>query len=182
MDSSDLSRLARRTRWRYERSRAWRALWGFSPSALLVALATALAARPVATGSFGALLFLVGATLLWHGRAFKYAVLPGVAAGLVPLTLAICANRMGHACLDGNCVTVCLPACGIGGLGAGLLSSFVARRSGHGWAVWTASSATALLTGAMGCVCIGTAGLMALVLGYAAGSLPLAERRWFASK
>ena len=182
MDSTELGRIERRTRWRYEWSRARRALLGFSPSAILVAVATVLAARPAPTLGFGVSLFIIGATLLWFGRDLKYSVLPGIGAGLVPLTLAICANRMGHACLDGSCTSLCLPACVIGGLGAGVVSALVARRSGRGWAVWMASSATAMLTGAMGCVCIGAAGLIGLALGYSVGSLPLVVGPRFALK
>ena len=175
-------RRCRRTRWRYEWSRARRAVLGFSPSAILVAGATALAARPAPTLGFGVSLFIVGATLLWLGRDLKYSVLPGIGAGIVPLTFATCANRMEHVCLDGSCASVCLPACVIGGLGAGLVSSLIARRGGRSWGVWMASSATALLTGAMGCVCIGAAGVIGLALGYSVGSLPLVVGPRFASK
>src|SRR5688500_13715214 len=100
MDSSERRRIERRTRWRYEWSRARRALLGFAPATILVALAVMLAARPVLTMTFGVLLFLWGSVLLWHGRELKHSVLPGVGAGLLPLSLATCANRIGHVCLE----------------------------------------------------------------------------------
>lgn len=108
MDSSELSRIERQTRWVYEWSRARRALLGFAPATILVTLAVARAAPPWLTLSFGALLFLWGAALLWQGRELKYSVLPDVAAGLLPLSLAICANRIGHVCLEGSCTMLCV--------------------------------------------------------------------------
>ena len=182
MDSSELRRIERQTRWRYEWSRARRALLGFAPATILVALAVTFAARPLLTMTFGVLLFLWGAVLLWQGRELKRSVLPGVGAGLLPLSLAICANRIGHVCLEGSCTMLCVPACTVGGLGAGILLSRVGRGGRHGLGVWMAASATALLTGAMGCICIGSAGLAGLLLGYSVGSAPLLLRLVFAGK
>lgn len=63
-------------------------------------------------------------------------------------------------------------ACTVGGLGAGIALSAVARRCSQGLGVWMATSATALLMGAMGCVCIGSAGLAGLLVGYSLGGAP----------
>src|SRR5260221_9782019 len=131
MDSADVDRIERRTRARYEWSRAKRAVLGFGPALLIVAGAAALARHPMWTSAFGATLFVGGVALLWYGRDLKRAVLPGVAAGLIPLALALCAVRVGHACTGDGCMMLCVPACAR--LGASLRGSRLRR-----WAFATA--------------------------------------------
>ena len=172
MVSIDLERLRRRLRLKYEWGRSWRALLGFAPSLIVVVVAALVAPNPIATAGFGVAMFLWGAMLLWYGRGLKHAVLPGLAAGLVPLTLVICANRLEHMCLGGSCMAVCIPACVVGGLAAGLAVAAVGRAGGHGARFGLSASVVALLTGAMGCVCIGASGLAGLVVGYLAGTAP----------
>ena len=53
--------------------------------------------------------------LLWHGRELKHSVLPGVGAGLMPLSLAIFANRIGHVCLEESCTPRSQGSCRLGG-------------------------------------------------------------------
>jgi hypothetical protein len=96
-------------------------------------------------------------------------VLPGLAAGIVPLALALCANHIGHACMGDECMTVCIPACATGGVVAGLAVAAIGIRRRSGAAFWLATSAVALLTGAMGCGCVGYTGVIGLVLGFGAG-------------
>src|SRR5689334_6323211 len=97
MDSSHVQHVERRTRLKYEWSRARRALLGFAPALGLVALAMRFG-RPLPALVFGALMFAVGVLLLWYGRDLKRAVLPGLAAGVIPLTLIACAKQVGHVC------------------------------------------------------------------------------------
>src|SRR5688572_9234147 len=99
MDSIDLERVERRARFKYEWSRVRRALLGFAPAMLVVGIAALFARYPSSALMFGLLMFVVGVTLLWYGRDLKRAVLPGLVAGIVPLTLVLCANRVGHACM-----------------------------------------------------------------------------------
>jgi hypothetical protein len=102
-----------------------------------------------------------------------------VAAGLVPLVLALCANHVHHCSADG-CMTLCVPACAVGGLAAGLAVAGVGNRRRAGAVFWLPASGLALLTGAMGCSCVGYAGVAGLGLGFAAGVVPGALRRIFA--
>lgn len=176
MASIDLDLLERRARVRYEVARAVRGLLGFAPALLLVGLAAALGRRPGSTLFFGGLLFLVGAFLLWRGRTLHRAVLPGVLSGLIPLSLALVANR-GHACPGGQCASWCLPACVAGGIIAGLAVSALASRRGLGWRFWVGASALSLLTGAMGCSCVGYSGVIGLGAGFLAGAVPWAVRQ-----
>src|SRR5438105_4563737 len=98
MDSSELKRFEHKLRLKYEWSRARRAVLGFAPAIAIIALAALLATNPRWPLVFGASMFAFGALLLWYGRDLKLAVLPGVVAGIVPLTLVLCASRVGHAC------------------------------------------------------------------------------------
>jgi hypothetical protein len=180
MDSIDLERLERRARLKYEWSRARWAFFGFAPAMLVVGIAVQFARNPSSTAWFGLLMFVVGVSLLWYGRDLKRAVLPGLVAGIVPLTLVLCANHVGHACMGDECMMVCLPACAGGGIVAGLVVAAVGYRRGHGAGFWVGASAVALLTGAMGCICVGYSGLGGLALGYGAGIVPAAARRLFA--
>ncbi len=176
MDSIDLDVLEQKARVRYELVRAGRSLLGFAPALLLVVLAAALGRRPGSALFFGSLLFLSGAFLLWRGRTLHRAVLPGLLAGMIPLACALVANQ-GHACAGGHCSTWCLPACITGGVVAGLVVSWLATRRGLDWRFWAGASAISMLTGAMGCSCIGYSGVVGLGAGFLAGALPWIVRQ-----
>jgi hypothetical protein len=177
-----VERLEERAKLRYELARVRRAVLGFAPVLVLVAVAAFFAKRPSSTVSFGIAVFAVGAVLLWYGRDLRRAVLPGVAVGIVPMAFALCANHVGHMCMGDHCTSLCIPACAAGGLVAGLAVAGIGirRRSGAGF--WVATSGVALLTGAMGCGCVGYGGVAGLVVGFAVGLLPALARRYFRSR
>jgi hypothetical protein len=177
MASIDLSQLERRARRKYEWARARRALLGFAPSLLVVALAALANKNPASALLFGAALFVVGAGLLWYGRDVRRAVLPGLAMGLVPLVFALCANHFGHACVGGQCMALCVPACTLGGLGAGIGISLIGLRWKQGPTFWVGATVITLLTGAMGCSCVGYGGLAGLGLGFGLGLVPVLVRK-----
>ncbi len=133
MDSTDLTQLQRRVRWAYELGRLRRALLGVAPVLVIVAVAACVAHRPISTLWFGLATVFVGAAMLWYGRDPQKAVLPGIAAGLVPLVFALCANHM-HACGADGCSSLCVPACVLGGVVAGLAVASVGnqRKAGPG--------------------------------------------------
>jgi hypothetical protein len=172
MGSIDLDVLERKARLRYELGRAARSVLGFAPALLIVAAAAGFGRRPGSAVVFGSVLFLLGSFLLWRGQTLHKAVLPGLAAGLIPLTCALIANQ-GHMCAGGHCSTWCLPACIAGGVISGLVISYVAHKRGMGWQFWAGASGISLLTGAMGCSCIGYSGVFGLAAGYLAGALPI---------
>lgn len=178
MDSVDLDQLERRARRKYEWARARRAILGFAPALVVVAIATLSNKHPVSALIFGAAMFVVGAGLLWYGREIRRAVLPGLAMGLLPLALALCANHMDHACLGDQCMMLCVPACTLGGVGAGVGISIIGVRWQQRWPFWAGATVLTLLTGAMGCSCVGYGGVVGLTLGYAVGLLTgLIQRR-----
>jgi hypothetical protein len=173
MDSADLSRIRQRMRRAYEWSRLRRAAVGFAPVLVLVSAAVVLGHDPGVVAILGCVLFLTGVGVLWYGHDVRRSVLPGVAAGLIPLVATLCAHHVGRACSFGDCcMTVCLPACGAGGLAAGVVIAWVGLRRTHGIWYWLVASGMALLTGAMGCLCVGAAGIAGLVAGYGFGVVP----------
>lgn len=154
-----------------------RALVGFGPVLPLVLLVAWVSARPASALAFGALVYLVGIALLWRGSGARRAVLPGVLAGAVPLALALAANHIGHQCTGTACMTWCVPACSAGGLAAGLIVAAVGRRTERPIGYWVGASGLALLTGAMGCACVGYSGMIGLAAGFCVGFVPLLGRR-----
>jgi hypothetical protein len=176
MDSIDLARLQRRVRRAYELGRLRRALLGVAPVVAIAGATACVTQRPESALWFGLAAVTLGAFSLWYGRDPQKAVLPGVAAGLIPLALALCANQF-HSCGPGGCSSLCMPACALGGVVAGLGVASVGNRRKAGVWFWLSASSLALLTGAMGCVCVGYSGVVGLGMGLAAGVVPGLLRR-----
>ncbi|MCC6213947.1 MAG: hypothetical protein IT376_03700 [Polyangiaceae bacterium] len=176
MGSTDASVARRKARWAYEAGRLRGALLGVAPIAVVAALAACFAARPASALAFGAATLVAGAVMLWYGRDPQRAVLPGATAGLVPLVLALCASRV-HVCGPDGCSTLCVPACTLGGVIAGLAVAYVGHRRRAGVGFWLAGSTVALLTGAMGCACVGYSGVVGLAVGFGLGVVPTLLRR-----
>jgi hypothetical protein len=171
MDSIDLGQVERRARRKYEWARVRRAVLGFAPALLVVAIAAFMNHHSSTALVFGAAMFIVGVGLLWYGRDLRRAVLPGLAMGILPLALALCAKHVGHACTGDQCMTLCVPACALGGLGAGVGISIIGLRWKQSWPFWVGATALTLLTGSMGCSCIGYGGVAGLVSGFGVGVL-----------
>ncbi len=182
IEAQRLTDVRRRLRWRYEWTRGWRALLGFSPVWILIVAVAGLVPRPQASLLAGGVVYFLGVIWLWRGRQLARAVLPGVGVGLVPLALALAANAMGHVCLGASCTNLCLPACASGGMIAGFVLTRWAKRRDHGWRFWLGGTTLALATGAMGCACVGSAGIVGMVLGYGSGLLVAAARASLISK
>ena len=176
MDSTDLAKIERRARFRYEWARLRRALVGFALVLVIAAIAVALARHPTTTAALGLGTFLFGVIILWYGKDYRRAVLPGVAAGLVPLVLSLCATHIHH-CTGDGCMMVCVPACIVGGLLAGIAVAVMAIHRRARLQFLLPASGLALLTGAMGCACVGYAGVVGLGVGFGVGLLPALIRR-----
>ena len=182
-EPSPARRAARRkARLAYELARLRAALLGVVPLVALLGVATLTSHRAGAALTFGVVAVIASSMMLWYGRGPQRAVLPGLVAGVVPLALALCANHA-HSCGSGACASLCLPACTVGGVVAGLWVARVALRRRATAAFWLSASAVAVATGAMGCSCIGSTGVIGLVLGYGAGLAPgLARRLWLSRR
>jgi len=175
MGSTDLQALERQARRQYEWARVRRAVLGFSPALLVVATAALNTKRPGSVAAFGAAMFAAGVLLLWYGRDLRRAVLPGLALGVLPLALTLCANHI-HQCSGGMCMNWCVPACSAGGLAAGIGVAIIGHRARRSLGYWAGASALTLLTGAMGCSCVGYSGIAGLLVGYALGLAPTLVR------
>ncbi|MEY2929638.1 MAG: hypothetical protein RL033_387 [Pseudomonadota bacterium] len=171
MTPTALARLEQLARRRYELGRLRRAALGALPLLPLVLVALCLTQRPTSTLCFGSAALGLALTMLWYGRAAQRAVLPGMAAGVVPLALSLCANQIHHCGMNG-CSSFCAPACTLGGSLAGLGVMYVARRRGLGFRFLLGASGVALLTGAMGCTCVGYSGVLGLGVGFLLGLFP----------
>lgn len=168
MTPSDVEALKKRLRRVYELRRLRNAILGFVPMLGLIVLAAAVGGRIALAATAGAVLFVLGVVSLWYGREPGRGVLPGAIAGSIALVLALCANQMGHFCTGERCLSWCLPACVAGGLLAGGFVSFVGLRQKRGIGYWATASAITLLTGALGCSCVGFAGIGGLGVGFIA--------------
>jgi hypothetical protein len=177
MGSIDAIALEARARRKYELARARNAVLGFAPALGLVAIAATLNHHRASALLFGASMFVIGAGLLWYGRELRRAVLPGLAMGVLPLAMALCANFSDHVCMGGSCTSLCVPACTVGGFGAGIGVALLGRRQRSRFGFWLASSALALVTGSMGCACVGSSGVLGLAIGYVIGWVPVALTR-----
>jgi len=168
MTATELRQLEKRLRRVYELRRFRNAVVGFAPMLPLVVAASLVGGRIGIALAAGVALFVVGVLSLWYGREPGRGVLPGAIGGSVALVLAICANQMGHFCTGERCMSWCLPACIAGGGIAGAFVSFVGIRQRRGAGYWVTASGITLLTGALGCSCVGYSGLGGLALGFIA--------------
>jgi hypothetical protein len=135
----------------------------------LVPLASlGLGGHAASAALLGSLLVVGVGTMVWRGGLLSLSAMSGLKAGLVPLVLAHAANLYGHVCIPGQgCSTLCVPACSVGGLLAGFLVERVARRSPRPNVIRIGGAAVAFATGALGCFCVGSGGVIGLSLGMA---------------
>ena len=162
----------------YERARLMRATIGVLPFALFAVVAVCCGTNAQFGIVAGALLVGGAGLALWRGEAVGRSVLPGVAWGVIPFGFALIARASGHFCTGSACVSWCIPACAAGGVAAGLGLFFAGRRSPRPWVFWGAGAALALLTGSLGCSCVGAGGVIGLALGLSISVVPMAARKW----
>jgi hypothetical protein len=120
----------------------------------------------------GALIAAIAWLCIWRGRIAARAVLPGVLAGLVPLTLAFAAQSYGHVCTGSACYSLCVPACTSGGVIGGLVIAGLGRHVASPVRFWALAALLAGLEGSLGCSCVGFGGVLGLGLGLVVTFLP----------
>jgi hypothetical protein len=172
----DLSGIERRARRAYELSRLRRAVALAAPLVVLAGGAAWIGDRPLATAVAGLVLYLLGSLFLWRGQYAGRAVLPGVGAGIIPMAFALAARAFGHVCTGDMCVSLCVPACATGGFLAGVVISYFARRTTTEARSWACAGSLALLTGALGCSCVGYGGVAGLLSGLLITAVPALVR------
>jgi hypothetical protein len=164
----DLDRAEARARRAYELGRARGALLLATPLAVLAVLAGFLGHRPLEAALIGSVLYVTGLLFHWRGRDLGAAVLPGAAAGLVPLGVGLLIRAYG--CVGGcstsiGCMAFCIPASAVAGAVAGFLVAGASIGRPGKTAFLVSGGTIAMLTGALGCACIGIGGLLGLAAG-----------------
>jgi hypothetical protein len=139
------------------------------PLVVVAGLAGVLGETTTQIAVIGALLYVAGVALHWCGRDLGAGVLPGAAAGLVPLALGLLMGM--HGCVGGSCMSMCVPVCAGAGAIAGLVIAAAAQERSLRAPFWLSAGTVALLTGALGCACVGFGGIVGLAAGMA---LPVA--------
>lgn len=165
--ATDRAMALRRASEAYERSRVWHAIQLAAPLLALAVVAPLLGATPATSALAGGAAVVLATLMWWRGRDAGRAVYPGVAAGLVPLALALSARAYGHVCTASGCVSLCVPACTAGGLVAGLLIARAGRAQRRPLVFYGSAATLALLVGSLGCSCVGASGVLGLLLGLA---------------
>jgi hypothetical protein len=156
-----------RARLSYELGRLRVGLPGGIAAAALIAYSLSRPHAAEAPMIGGLLLLGVLAAGAWH-RDTARAVLPGLAAGLVPLFVPAVAMRAGMGCGLRDCTALCLVSCLLGGLAAGGFIAWRSRALAEGRRVFLGvAGAIGTLAGALGCLEFGAIGLLLLVGGFA---------------
>ena len=168
--------LERRARWAYELGRA-----AWASHALLLVLPLLIVARLL--GRPPALVFALGGVVVFVAfgaamlhRRYARAVLAGVLAGLPAFALPVIIRSLGIVRLGPTTLDPCLPASIVAGLMAGAYLAARTVEEKHRPSYWLVAALVAAPLGTLGCIVVGGAGVLGLVAGLAAGTLPLVLR------
>jgi hypothetical protein len=168
MELTDEEVFARATR-AYERARVKLGAVVSGVVALIPLVSLGLGGNVASTALLGTALTLGVGVLVWRGGVLSLSAMAGLKAGLVPLAFAHAANLYGHVCIPGRgCSTLCIPACTVGGVLAGVILERTAQKAAHASWVRLAGAAVAFLAGALGCACVGFGGIAGLAAGMVA--------------
>ncbi len=154
----------------YERSRLKNAVLAALPGLLLPLIAFAVGGRLMASVTLGLAVLASVVWLAWRGQAWGRSVPGGLAAGVFPLGLALAAQHIGHVCTPQGCTSLCVPMCAAGGVIAGAVVSAFARLSPSPRITLGFGAALSLAVGAMGCSCVGSAGMLGMAAGLSAST------------
>lgn len=152
----------------YERSRRLFALRVAAPVALLPLMSLLMGTSMRSALALGAALVVSVALLMWRGGPFAWAGASGLKAGAIPFVLAHASKLVGHVCTPSGCTTLCVPACATGGVVAGLLIEWFARQGPSPTVTRVLGMTVAIFTGGLGCACVGSSGLVAMIVGLGA--------------
>lgn len=182
MSTDDDTLIARATR-AYERARLRRSFVHAVPSlglfaVLVVESVLAGGVRDPSAIAASLVMFATSVLALHLGQGAAAAVFPSLLFGLVPFVIVRVAESSGHVCLGEACVSWCLPACLIGGVVGGALVGVRGRRERDRVGYGLTAITLVFLSGAIGCRCSGSAGLVGIALGAITG----ATVPWLASR
>ena len=166
---ADLSTRARRA---YELGRLRLAFRAALPASPLIAVSLFGCDRPVLSAALGAVLLAALIAMRWRGGDSGRGARAGFFAGLAPMAAALAARAV-HACSGPTC-DLAIGACLAGGAVAGLAVGILAARVHGGSRFLVCAALISLLTGSLGCIAAGGAGLGGLALGFAVAAIPAA--------
>jgi hypothetical protein len=149
----------------YERGRAWWATTSVLPLVVVPLGSFAVGHRLFSSAVLGVMLLVIAGALLWVGRELGRGLTVGLKAGIVPLVMSHGANLYGHLCTGDGCTSLCVPACVLGGLVAGVAVALAASRAREPWRVLLSGGGVAIVVGAFGCACVGFTGIIGMMLG-----------------
>jgi hypothetical protein len=173
MEHRDDLALERHARFVYESARLRRAIVHAWPVPVAAWLAVRLGTSPSHVAMIVIGLAIAAIVLVWRGGITGRAVAPGLAAGLAPLVAPGIAMDCAVAC-SASCQVWCATSCVVAGILAGSLIGYRASRVGDGgWQFGATAVAIAAATGAMGCAMAGAMGVTGMLIGLAAGVLPV---------
>jgi hypothetical protein len=118
--------------------------------------------------------------LTYLGGVSGRQALPALLLGVLPLSAALLAGVMGHACTPSGCVSLCAPFCAVGGTLAGLLLCRMTLSSSRPRTAWLSGALLIVTTGSIGCACVGTAGVVGMSTGLLLSSSLWLIRNWIA--
>ncbi len=108
--------------------------------------------------------------LRWRDRTGFEAVTTGLLAGSLPLVAGLVLSRMDLRCGPAEMAPLCIACSVFVGIGGGIVIAVrEARRNGRFWSV-VAAAAVAVLAASMGCLRLGIASVVSLVVGVAVGA------------
>ena len=127
--------------------------------------------RPAATAAVAGALAPLVVAFVWRGQTFGCGARIGLLAVLPPLLVPVLVRATVHACGTSLCPSYGAVCLGSGVVGGALLGLWAVRRGVPGSGLVTAG-VVACLTGTLGCLIAGAAGLLGLTAGLAVGSAP----------
>lgn len=165
-----------RARRAYELARvrvAARAAWLLGPLAAACALVTGAGDE---CACVGVLLLVAAVVLRWRSRQGAEGVAIGLFAGAIPLVAALVVARVAPGCVGGPFPSLCAGLCFATGLPAGMWLGLRAARGRLDVVSRVAAVGVAILAASLGCVGLGTAGVVGAALGLLLGSAPVVWR------
>lgn len=145
---------------------AARAVLYLVPVSLVCALATG---QREACGCLGVVLVAVSVLLRWRNRRGVESVTDGLVAGALPLLVGLIAARFLPDCASGPSVSGCTAICLAAGLAAGAWIGVRGLRAQDRLPRGAAAVGVAFLASSLGCIGLGTLGVIAAGVGLLVG-------------
>lgn len=172
MAANDLTALSRARR-AYEVGRLRWALRFALPVLAAAGAALAGGRPPLLCFALVAALLPLAVGLSYAGGGAGRAVPSGLVAGGMAMAMPLLTQTVGHLCASDACLSLCLPACVLGGGLAGALVALRAARMERETPFLLSGLLLAGLMGALGCTLSGLAGVLGMLVGAVVAGAPV---------